>query len=129
MRYRAPRLQAHITAFALLVGSSATPAPAPAPAPAATPEYQVESRWTLAGEGGWDYVTVEPGRGRLYLTRGDRVEVLNTITGRVFHTIGGTSGVHAVVLAQELGRGYTTNGRSNSITMFDLASLAIVREK
>jgi YVTN family beta-propeller protein len=64
----------------------------------------------------------------MYLTRGDRVEVLNTITGRVFHSIGGTSGTRAVVLAQDLGRGDTTNGRTNSITVFDCASLAVVGE-
>ncbi len=124
MRDRTARLRTCITVIASLIGAGATLAATPV----AAPEYRVDTRWKLAGEGGWDYVTAEPGRGRLYLTRGDRVEVLNTISGRVFHTIGGTAGVHAVVLAQELGRGYTTNGRSNSITMFDLASLAIVRE-
>jgi YVTN family beta-propeller protein len=126
MRQRASSLRTRLSALAVLIGPCASLGAAIAAAPA--PDYHVDTRWTLAGEGGWDYVTVEPGRGRLYLSRGDRVEVLNTITGRVFHTIGGTQGVHAVVLAQDLGRGYTTNGRSNSITMFDLASLAIVRE-
>ena len=124
MQHRAARLTSRLTLLVAVFGAmAALSAPL-----AADPEYQLTTRWRLAGDGGWDYLTVEPERGRLYLSRGDRVEIVNTITGRVFHTIGGTAGVHAIVLAQDLGRGYTTNGRANSITVFDLASLAVLRE-
>jgi DNA-binding beta-propeller fold protein YncE len=82
--------------------------------------------WTLGGSGGWDYLAVDPARQRLFVSRSDRVEVVETALGRIVATIAGTDGVHGVALAEALKRGYTSNGRSDSITVFDLDSLAVL---
>ncbi len=95
---------------------------------AAEPAYAVVAHWKLGGVGGWDYLTMDGARGRLFVTRGDRVEVLDATSGKVLGVVPGTAGVHGVALAPELKRGYTSNGRSNSVTEFDYDTLAVVRE-
>jgi len=110
-------------AAAALLASSASAATSPDGA-----DYAIVARWTLGGAGGWDYLTIDPPRARLFVTRADRVEVLETNSGKVIGTIAGTSGVHGVALAPDLKRGYTSNGRSNSITEFDYDTLAVRRE-
>ena len=118
----------HRTCLAMLALCTALATSAFAAAPTATASYAVVSRWTLPGTGGWDCLTADPGRHRLFLSRGDRVEVVDTDSGKLIGTIAGTNGVHAIALAPELKLGYTTNGRSNSITVFDYDTLATVRE-
>ena len=98
------------------------------PPMAAAGAYQVTARWKLAGAGGWDYVTMDAAHHRLFVTRGDRVEAVDTENGKVVGKIAGTAGVHAVVLVPELKRGYTSNGKANSITEFDIETLAVLRE-
>jgi len=90
--------------------------------------YAVTDRWTLPGSGGWDCLTVDPPRHRLFLSRGDRVEVVDTATGKLIGTLAGTAGVHAIALAPELGRGYTSNGRTNSITVFNYDTLERIQD-
>ena len=116
------RLPAALTALAF----AALPVAA---APAATaPGYALVASWTLGGAGGWDYLTMDAPRRRLFVTRGDRVEVVDVESGRIIGTVAGTAGVHGVALAPELGRGFTSNGRTNSVTVFDYDSLAVLRE-
>jgi len=83
---------------------------------------QVLQRWSLGGDGGWDYLTVDS-QHRLFLSRGTRVDVVDTRTGKVSGTIPDTQGVHGVALAPELHRGFTSNGRADSVTVFDLDTL------
>jgi DNA-binding beta-propeller fold protein YncE len=80
-------------------------------------------RTVVGGSGGWDYLTMESARHRLFITRGDRVQVFDTATMRVIAEIPGTDGVHGVALAPDLHVGFTSDGRSNSVTLFDLDSL------
>ena len=94
----------------------------------AAPAYQITDRWQLGGTGGWDYLTVESARHRLFLSRGDHVDVVDTTSGKVVGRIGPTAGVHGVALAPDLGRGFTSNGKSNSITEFNLETLAVLRD-
>jgi YVTN family beta-propeller protein len=96
-------------------------------APAAT-SYVPGPRWTLDGAGKWDYADVDPVRARLYLTRGERVQVLDLKTGKPVGEIGATAGVHGVAFAQDLKRGYASNGRANSVTVFDLDTLKTIGE-
>ena len=98
-------------------------------APGATnPGYAVTERWQLGGAGGWDYLTMDAARQRLFITRGDHVEVIDSASGKPLGRIPNTEGVHGVALAPELKRGYTSNGRVNSITEFDYDTLAVLRE-
>jgi YVTN family beta-propeller protein len=89
------------------------------------PAYKVAAKFTIGGEGGWDYVTVDDVRHRLYVSRGEHVQVVDTKSGKVVGDIAETPGVHGVALAQNLGVGFTSNGRGNSVTVFDLESLAV----
>jgi DNA-binding beta-propeller fold protein YncE len=87
-------------------------------------EYQVVNRIQVGGEGGWDYLTVDPDAHRLYYGRSTRVQVLDLESGKVVGEVPNTPGIHGVALAPDLGRGYTSNGRDSSVTVFDLKSLA-----
>ncbi len=107
------------TLATMILASCVMPArAAPAPAPSVT-------RWSLAGTGGWDYLTLDPASGRLFVTRSDRVVVLATADGSVVGTIPDTDGVHGVALDRNKGKGFTSNGRGNSVTRFDLATLSV----
>ena len=88
-----------------------------------TPAYHVVKKVSVGGEGGWDYLAVDPQARRLYVTHSDRVVVLDLDTGARVGEIGNTTGVHGVALAPKLGRGFTSNGRDGTVTIFDLKSL------
>ena len=90
---------------------------------AAAPKYSVLKKLPIGGEGGWDYLTVDSGSHRLFISRGTHVQVMDTNSGKLVGDIADTSGVHGIALNHKLGRGYTSNGRDNSITVFDLKSL------
>jgi len=87
--------------------------------------YYLLKKIPLGGEGGWDYVTFDPGSGRLYISRATHVIVLDPASGKVVGDIPDTAGVHGVALAPELGRGFTSNGRANTVTIFDSKTLAV----
>lgn len=95
-------------------------------APAA--HMEVLQHWKLGGAGGWDYLTVDSPSHRLFISRGTRVDVVDLETGKIVGAIPDTQGVHGIALANGLNRGYTSNGRANSVTVFDLDTLKITRE-
>jgi DNA-binding beta-propeller fold protein YncE len=97
-------------------------------ASAAEPAWSVLQRFTIGGAGGWDYLTLDAAGARLYISRGDHVDVLDTSTGRVVGSIPDTKGVHGIALAPDLKQGYTSNGKGDSVTVFDLATLAVIKE-
>ncbi len=88
--------------------------------------YRVLSRVALGGEGGWDYLAFDPGTRHLFISRGDRVLVLNPQTLKVIGTIPDTAGVHGITIAPDLHRGFTSDGKSASVTEFDLGTLKTV---
>lgn len=94
---------------------------------AAPPEATFHTLKTLpvGGPGGWDYVTLDSAAKRLYVPRSDRVLVLD-LEGQPVGEIRGTEGVHGVALAPTLDRGFASNGRSNTITIFRLSSLEVL---
>ncbi len=75
------------------------------------------------GEGGWDYLTVDSDARRLYVSRGNRVMVVDLEKEAVVGEIADTPGVHGVAIVPELGKGFTTNGSDSSVTVFDLKTL------
>jgi YVTN family beta-propeller protein len=97
-------------------------------AAAADPGMDVVQRWKLGGNGGWDYLTLDSAAHRLFISRATRVDVVNTQTGQVVGSIADTQGVHGIAFAPDLHRGFTSNGKGDSITVFDLDSLKIIRE-
>ncbi|MFO1466426.1 MAG: YncE family protein [Steroidobacteraceae bacterium] len=94
---------------------------------AATPHYEVVERWKIGGAGGWDYVTIDSVRHRLFITRGDHADVVDTTSGKVIGSIPGGGGAHGVALAPDLNRGFISNGAGNSVTEFDYTTLAALR--
>ena len=117
------RSTTHRAVLALLLGLAASTA-APARASAQEGPYRVLHRTVTGGEGGWDYLTVD-GRGqRVFISRGTHVMVVDLRRDSLVGDIPSTPGVHGIALAPELGKGFTSNGRDSSVTLFDLRTLA-----
>ncbi|CCH03507.1 hypothetical protein FAES_pFAES01013 (plasmid) [Fibrella aestuarina BUZ 2] len=66
--------------------------------------------------------------GRLYLSHGTQVEVLNLRTHQKIGVVKPTPGVHGIAVVPSANVGYTTNGRTHSATLFDLKTLQPSRE-
>jgi DNA-binding beta-propeller fold protein YncE len=90
---------------------------------AAGPGYKVVNTYQVGGDGGWDYLTADAAARRLYISRATHVMVLDLDTGKTVGDIADTPGVHGIALAQELGRGFVSNGREGTVTIFDLKTL------
>ena len=86
------------------------------------------SKIKIGGTGGWDYVAVDPNASRVYASHGTLVEVVDPKAGKVVGQITQLHGVHGMAVAPEFGKGFITNGQSNSVTIFDLKTLAKVGE-
>ena len=91
---------------------------------AAAPGYRLVNTYHVGGEGGWDYLTADAAARRLYISRATHVMVLDLDSGKNVGDIADTPGVHGVALAPELGRGFTSNGREGTVSIFDLKTLA-----
>jgi YVTN family beta-propeller protein len=101
----------------VLCGSGGTRADTPASA------YHVIKKLPVGGDGGWDYLTMDPEAHRLYITRFNRVMVVDVETGSVVGVIPDTPGVHGVALVPKRSRGFTSNGQNGTVTVFDLRTL------
>jgi DNA-binding beta-propeller fold protein YncE len=88
--------------------------------------YQLLKKIPAGGDGGWDYLTVDAGARRLYISRGTRVMVFDLDSEKMAGEIPNTNGVHGIAIASDLGRGFTSNGRDNSVTIFDLKTLNVL---
>ena len=91
---------------------------------AAGPGYHVANTYNLGGDGGWDYLTADSDARRLYISRGTHVMVVDLDSGKSVGDIADTPGVHGIALAPELGRGFTSNGREGTVSIFDIKTLA-----
>jgi YVTN family beta-propeller protein len=103
-------------------GCSADESPLP------SADYGISTIWQLGGVGAWDYLALEPSGARLFISRGDRVDVVETSSGRRTGIVQNTPGVHGIAFAPELKRGYTSNGRANTVTAFELDTLRVIQE-
>jgi YVTN family beta-propeller protein len=90
--------------------------------------YHVINRFKLGGEGGWDYLTFDAKGGRLFISRSTHVMVVDAEKGAVLGDIPDTQGVHGIALVEELSKGYTSNGRTSSVTVFDLKTLKVLKQ-
>lgn len=88
--------------------------------------YHLIDEIKVGGEGGWDGLVADPESHRLYVSHATRVIVIDTETDKVVGEIPNTNGVHCIALAGKLGRGFTTNGRDNTVTIFDLKTLKVL---
>ena len=93
-------------------------------APPSGSGYHVIQTYKVGGDGGWDYLTVDSEARRIYISRGTHVMVLDADSGKNVGDIADTPGVHGIALAPELGRGFTSNGREGTVSIFDIKTLA-----
>jgi len=82
----------------------------------------------IGGEGGWDYLTVDAAAHRLYVSHATHVVVIDTQTNKIVGDIPDTPGVHGVAIAADLGKGFVSNGRENTSSMFDLKTLTLIKK-
>src|SRR5713226_1391577 len=90
--------------------------------------YKVQTRYPVPGTGGWDYVTLDSAARRLYISHATQVEVLNADSGKLVGTIPDTPGVHGIAIAPAFKHGFTSNGRENKVSMFDPATLQLIKK-
>jgi YVTN family beta-propeller protein len=93
---------------------------------AAEGPFHVEHTWQVGGEGGWDYIAVDPQSNLLYITRGDHVQVVSRENGKLVADITGFHGTHGVVFAAG-GNGYISDGRGNQVAVFDRKTFKVIR--
>ncbi|MEP6732331.1 MAG: YncE family protein [bacterium] len=85
-------------------------------------------KWNIGGDGGTDYLVAEPGTGRVFVSRGTHVMVIDGTTGKVLGDIPDTPRMHGIGLAPKFNHGFTTNGGDSTVTMFDLTTLAAIKK-
>src|ERR1700733_14412249 len=89
--------------------------------------FKVE-KFDTKGDGGTDYVAVEAATGRVFVSRATHMMVVEGTTGKVVGDIPDTPGVHGAGIATKAGHGFTTNGGDETVTMFDLKTLAVIKQ-
>ena len=94
----------------------------------ASPQYRLAREVSLPGDDGWDYLTFDDAAHRLFIARGTQVQVVDTDHLTLLGAIADTPGVHGVALATDVGHGYISAGRSGTIVVFDLKTLARLKE-
>ncbi|MBC7587903.1 MAG: YncE family protein, partial [Chitinophagaceae bacterium] len=88
----------------------------------------ISKTFHIASSGGWDYLAVQPSSNRLFVSHGNQVNILDKNTGDSLGIIPNTNGVHGIAFIPSLNKGYTSNGKLNSVTVFDLKSFAVLSE-
>ena len=112
-------MRSMLTAAAAVLAAAATVL-------AAATGYHIVGEVQIGGEGGWDYLTVDSAARRLYVSHATHVVVVDLDTNKVVGDIPDTPGVHGIAVAPELGKGFVSSGRVNSVTVFDLKTLKTI---
>ena len=93
------------------------------------PGYSILNKIKLPGDGGWDYLSVEEtGTGRLFVSHGTMVQVVDLKTGQLSATINDTPGVHGIAIATDLNKAFISVGRNASVKVVDLKTLATIAD-
>ena len=90
--------------------------------------YHFSKEISIGGEGGWDYLSVDPAAHRLYVSHATHIVVIDTQAGKVVGDIPDTPGVHGFAIASDLGRGFSSNGRENKVGIVDLKTLKLIQK-
>jgi DNA-binding beta-propeller fold protein YncE len=89
-------------------------------------EYEIANKFHIEGEGGWDYLAIDEPTGRIFISHGMVVNVVDEKDGKLLATIPDTKGVHGIAIAGDLNKAFISNGRDSSVTIIDLKSLAFI---
>ena len=111
---------AYIAAMAIILGCSAVNAQSPG--------FHVLKTFHIASGGGWDYIALNPVTENLYVSHGKQVNIINKNTGDSVGVINNTDGVHGIAFAPEFRKGFTSNGRLNTVTVFDISANAVLAQ-
>jgi DNA-binding beta-propeller fold protein YncE len=85
-----------------------------------TASYRITHRYTLGGDGSWDYVVPDPPNHRVFIARQNRVMVVDEDSGKLLGEVTGIQGAHGTAVAESTGHGFATSGNDQSVVMFDL---------
>jgi YVTN family beta-propeller protein len=90
--------------------------------------YHLANKYTLGGNPGWDYIAVDPEARRVYVTHYMTIEVLDADSGKVVGQITDTTGVHGIALVKSIGKGFTSNGKADTVSVIDLKTFKHIAE-
>ena len=88
-------------------------------------EYKIANKFSLSGDAGWDYLITDDATGRLFVSHGTMVHVVDVKTGKTIATISDLKGVHGIAIASEFNKGFITTGKDSGVTVFDLTTYAV----
>jgi DNA-binding beta-propeller fold protein YncE len=88
--------------------------------------YKIANRINVEGDGGWDYLAADDATGRLFVSHATVVQVVDAKSGKIIGTIPDTKGVHGIAVASDVHKGFTSNGKDSSVTVFDLSTLKVL---
>src|SRR5690349_17847649 len=87
-------------------------------------EYRLTNKFPVEGDGGWDYLVSDDATGRLFVSHGTVVQVVDAKNGKLIYTIPGLNGVHGIALVPEYNKGFITSGKDSMVLMFDFSKYA-----
>jgi YVTN family beta-propeller protein len=88
--------------------------------------YKIVNKIHVEGEGGWDYISVDEVNGRIFASHATVAQAVDIKTGKLAGTITDTKGIHGIAIANDLNKGFTSNGRDSSVTVFNLKTLEVI---
>lgn len=100
----------------LLILSSSVTAQSPAA------QYKISQRISILGDGFWDYLSVDEPTNRLFVSHANKVDVVDLKTNKPIAIIPNTPGVHGITFANDLNKGFISDGRDSSVTVFNLST-------
>jgi DNA-binding beta-propeller fold protein YncE len=113
---RIPKSLVVVSAFVLLTCSLSV---------LAQSEWSVTKTIPIGGEGGWDYLTVDPQTHLLYVPRSSHTMVIDSESGKTIADIPGQKRAHGVAVVPEAGRGFISDG-DGAVVIFDLKTNAVL---
>lgn len=90
--------------------------------------YKPIKKINVEGEGGWDLLCIDEATNRLFLSHKNVMQVVDVKTGKLIGSVADTKGVHGIALANDLNKGYISNGKDSSVTIFDLKTLTAIKK-
>jgi DNA-binding beta-propeller fold protein YncE len=90
--------------------------------------YKTAGSIQIGGTGGWDYLAADSVNRRLYVSHGTEVVVVDLDSQKIVGRISGMQGIHGIAIADDLGTGFISDGRSNNVVVFNLKDLSVQKK-
>src|SRR5258708_3200422 len=91
-------------------------------------QYAISGRIPLEGDGGWDYLFADSVNGQLYVSHGTEVDVVDLASEKPTAKITGMKRIHGIAVANDLNRGFISDGGDDAVIIFDLKSHAVIQK-